>query len=286
MKKNLMIITCLALFSGLCANAAPSKKNKSHVKIPDGYVFIPQGSVVIDDTEHTVSAFIMAKHEVTNKQYREFLNHLKTSGRNDDYAIAMVDTTVWDIPNSYLEPFKTHYFSHPAYDNYPVVGVSYEGALLYCKWQFEQLKDYGLAIEMGLPQRVQWVYAASGGLKGTKYPWGGPYLLDSKGKQQCNYKVIGDERISHKSEDGTYRIETGKRKGDVIITNVVGAYPKNAFGLFDMSGNVAEMTAEKGLACGGSWYSPGYDVRIFSTSTYKKADAFTGFRPVGTFVKL
>jgi len=281
MKKILFF--SLIVFAGLIATATQTGKKRSKMKMPDGFVFIPQGMITIDSIEYKIDAFMMAKHEVTNKQYRDFLNDLK-AGNNDD-AIAMIDTSVWDFPNSYCEPLKVHYFSHPAYDNYPVVGVSYEGAVLYCNWLTQKTKADGHDIQFYLPSRAQWIYAASGGMRHTVYPWPGPYLTDMKRMcKLCNYASIGDERISKNPSDETFRIEGGSRNPDgVLITSIVGSYPKNSFGLYDMSGNVAEMTSEKGLACGGSWNSPGYDVRIFSTSNYNKADAFTGFRPMAVF---
>jgi len=49
-------------------------------------------------------------------------------------------------------------------------------------------------------------------------------------------------------------------------------------GLYNMSGNVAEMIQEKGIACGGGWRSCGYDVQITSTEKYDHSDVDLGFR--------
>lgn len=56
-------------------------------------------------------------------------------------------------------------------------------------------------------------------------------------------------------------------------------YP-NDWGLYNMSGNVAEMISEKGIAMGGSWHDTGYDVRTESAQSYTDASPLIGFRPV------
>jgi formylglycine-generating enzyme required for sulfatase activity len=66
------------------------------------------------------------------------------------------------------------------------------------------------------------------------------------------------------------------------VTAPVNSYAPNALGIYNLNGNVAEMTSEA-LACGGSWSSPGYDVRNESTVSLEGATPTIGFRPVLTF---
>jgi formylglycine-generating enzyme required for sulfatase activity len=112
----------------------------------------------------------------------------------------------------------------------------------------------------------------------------------------CNYRPVGDERITaiadtSKDKFGVMNtFEVVKNKiGDSYIglsytddggtyTVPVTAYDPNGYGLYNMSGNVAEMVSEKGIARGGSWASTGFDVRIKSEQKFENTSPEIGFR--------
>lgn len=100
----------------------------------------------------TVSSFYMDETEVANIDYREYLFWLeKTFGENmpEVYNNALPDTLVWREELSYNEPYVETYFRHPAYDSYPVVGVSWVQANEYCKWRTDRVNEM-LLIEKGI----------------------------------------------------------------------------------------------------------------------------------------
>ncbi len=68
-------------------------------------------------------------------------------------------------------------------------------------------------------------------------------------------------------------------KGHPILSPINAFYP-NSFGLYNMCGNVAEMIEETGVAKGGSFQDPAYQVRISSEKSYSKPQADIGFRVV------
>jgi hypothetical protein len=112
----------------------------------------------------------------------------------------------------------------------------------------------------------------------------------------CNYRPVGDERIKAVADTSMDKygvmntFEVVKNKiGDSYIglsyiddggtyTVPVTAYDPNGYGLYNMSGNVAEMVSEKGIARGGSWGSTGYDVRIASKIEFEELSCEVGFR--------
>src|SRR5690242_6046905 len=98
------------------------------------------------------------------------------------------DTLVWvrDFAYSYNEPMAKQYYSHPAFGNYPVVGVNWKQATAFCEWRTQTLNSWligkkrSIETDFRLPTEAQWEYAARGGRSQSPYPWGGPYLRNRK----------------------------------------------------------------------------------------------------------
>lgn len=145
------------------------------------------------------------------------------------------DTTAWvnDFENSYNEPYVRLYFSHGGYNDYPVVGVSWEQANAFANWRTDYLRrslgKEGVYVEpYRLPTEAEWEYAARAGVNENKYPWEGDLTMsDDKGCFYANFKP----------QEGNYS------KDGQVITSRVGTYAPNDFGLYDMAGNVSEWTS-------------------------------------------
>jgi sulfatase modifying factor 1 len=145
------------------------------------------------------------------------------------------DTVCWvrDYAYSYNEPMAKQYFSHPAYGNYPVVGVTWKQATAFCEWRTHYLNAYleskkrTAESDFRLPTEAQWEYAARGGRSQSPYPWGGPYLRNRKGCLLANFKP---GRGNYPEDGGLYTVRAD-------------AYWPNDFGLYNMAGNVAEWTS-------------------------------------------
>lgn len=100
----------------------------------------------------TVSSFYMDETEVSNIDYREYLDWLERvygGSYPEVIAKALPDTLVWREELSYNEPFVENYFRHPSYDGYPVVGVNWLQANEYCKWRTDRVNEM-LLIEKGI----------------------------------------------------------------------------------------------------------------------------------------
>ncbi len=144
------------------------------------------------------------------------------------------DTLVWkrDFSYSYNDPMTKKYFSHPAYGNYPVVGVTWKQAVAFCNWRTHKQNSFldknQMAIESDfrLPSEAEWEYAARGGLSNSMFPWGNYYARNKKGCLLANFKPGRGDYV----EDGA------------LYTVKVDAYWPNDYGLYNMAGNVAEWT--------------------------------------------
>ncbi len=99
----------------------------------------------------TVSSFYMDQSEVSNLDYLEYI-HWLTRVYGSEYpemiTRALPDTTVWRSSLSYNEPMVEIYFRHPAYRDYPVVGVSWLQANDYALWRSDRVNEM-LLVEAG-----------------------------------------------------------------------------------------------------------------------------------------
>lgn len=146
------------------------------------------------------------------------------------------DTLVWvrDFTYSYNEPWTLKYFHHPAFYEYPVVGVTWEQANAFCHWRTENKKTMLASYKIlpihdyRLPTEAEWEYAARGGKMNNKYPWGNYYTSNEKGCYMANFKPLRGNYVA------TSHYTTKSMK--------VGSFDPNDFGLYDMAGNVAEWT--------------------------------------------
>ena len=215
-----------------------------------------------------------------------------------------------DYVYSHEETEAEFNFIHEVYDDYPVVGITWEQANAFCHWRTHVmnrfLKAHGepLLPDFRLPTETEWEYAARGGLGLSPYPWGGPYTRNMKGCFLANFKPL---RGNYSADGGHKAIEVKK-------------YNPNNYGLYDMSGNVAEWTStvfdetsssytndmdgdnsnlsgnfnidgEKGpierkVIRGGSWKDIAYYIQT-STRDYEYANestSYIGFRCVMDFL--
>lgn len=214
------------------------------------------------------------------------------------------DTLVWmrDFSYSYNEPMTRRYFNHPAFGNYPVVGVTWKQAVAFCHWrthiQNRHLNQRNVALEgeYRLPSEAEWEYAARGGRTNAMYPWGSYYPRNKKGCLLANFKP----GRGNYAEDGAF------------YTMPANAYWPNDYGLYNMAGNVAEWTGsyfyegaynfvsdmspdirydaketdnpreKRKVVRGGSWKDIAYMMQV-STRNYEYQDtakSYIGFRCV------
>jgi sulfatase modifying factor 1 len=169
-----------------------------------------------------VSEFFIGRFPVTNDEYARFVRAtghpapairdlpLVAIGGRDSLFRELALPYVWEND----QPPAGH-------GNHPVVLVQFDDALDYCRWLSQVLER-----TVRLPTEAEWERAARGGTDGQRYPWGND--IDAS---RCNFLIDP---------------ATKRQRG----TRPTGTYPPNAYGLYDVCGNVWEWVAD--------WYNPDY----------------------------
>jgi gliding motility-associated lipoprotein GldJ len=355
-KTGLILATTLMIFScnksttnksSLTGLAFNDPKNGNYVKgnagndqkPPLGMVAVEGGSFTMGQVQDDVMfdwnttpkklhvrSFFMDEAEVTNSEYFLYVQYTKDvfppseDNYKNIYPSVLPDTLVWRKSLGNTDILSENYFRHPAYADYPVVGVSWLQANEYCKWRtnvvnLKTLIDKGYiknifeidsisnffdtdvfladdarlfegdttVYKRGVPNRVvrkrgdprpergafqgrkitqadgvltqrfrlpteaEWEFAAKANVENReynnirgrkKYAWDGKY---TRAKEK-RYK--GDQLANFKQGNGEYSGLSGWSSDGADIPNKIKSYPANAFGLYDMSGNVAEWVAD------------------------------------------
>ena len=245
------LLVCILFFLLLLAIAPPSFAANT---CPEGMLFISGGTFRMgaDSLKFpeersapnvSVSSFCIDAHEITNAEFAKFVkatdyktvaeiplskeefpdlpDEQRLAGslvfqppKEDAQQVAFLSWWSWTVGANWQHPFGEN-SSIKGKDNYPVVHIAYKDAEAYAKW-----------INKSIPTEAQWEYAARGGLDGATYAWGDQYSEKKANTWQgifpfFNTKADGYKGLAH-----------------------VGSFPPNGYGLYDITGNVWEWTAD------------------------------------------
>lgn len=216
-----------------------------------GMAYIPAGEFLLgsDDEESwesdgekvrlrvRVESFYLDKYAVTNAQFHAFVEATGYETEAEKYGWSFVfhllagDVAKGDIvgvpePTPWWYGVRGADWRHPEGKDsglsgrldHPVVHVTWNDALAYARWAGKRL-----------PTEAEWEYAAAGGVTDRKYPWGSE--LHQDGKHHCNIWQ-GEFPHLNTAEDG------------YVGTAPVDRFEPNAFGLYNMAGNVWEWSSD------------------------------------------
>ncbi|HEX4875563.1 MAG TPA: SUMF1/EgtB/PvdO family nonheme iron enzyme [Chitinophagaceae bacterium] len=261
--------------------------------------------------QKSVSSFFLAKFEVRNKDYRQFVHYVRDSivhsflghfikdgnSRRIDWAAVInwkderldplmlvpeerifgrkeldvtklcyqlssgekipvyPDTLVWirDFAYSYNEPMTKRYYSHPAFGNYPVVGVNQLQAMAYCDWKSREwnnalaaMNESSFRFEVRLPGSDEWEYAAQ-----AHYP-----LSVTDTTQTKSYSSVINDNQRTKNNGFSYNFGKFFTLDSLLIKSYYNdgffytapgnTYKPDSSGFYNLIGNVAEWTSTRG----------------------------------------
>ena len=268
-----------------------------------------------------IRSFFMDETEVTNSEYFLYVQYIKDVFPPSEekykhiYSSVLPDTLVWRKSLGNTDILSENYLRHPAYADYPVVGVSWLQANKYCKWRtdavnLKKLIDKGyiknifendsirnffdtevfladsenlfdgdttvyqrgirsrgsvknakgsfqgrkitqadgvLQQKYRLPTEAEWEFAAKANIENREYNnirGRKKYTWNSKYSRETAKRNRGDQLANFKQGKGSYSGLSGWSSDGSDIPIKVKSYPPNAFGLYDMSGNVSEWVAD------------------------------------------
>lgn len=221
--------------------------------------------------------------EISNLDWKEYSYWLKNmyGDNSKEYKSCFPDSTVW--LTSIYEQVAKSYFKHPAYLEFPIVGITYEQAVAYCEWRSIQVNymlylkqnklDYRpRADTVGIVQIYKYRLL-------TKEEWEAIAALGFSPKTK---KKIASKRNYNPN---VYNLIYPKHEG-MYASNAVNLHAtaevkslwENAIGCYHIFGNVAEMTNKKGIAKGGAWLHNVNDVFVDKDFYYKGAQNWVGIR--------
>ncbi len=253
------------------------------------------------------------QNEISNIHYLEFLHYIKIDSTKDYYLQSLPDTTL--IISEHVQIKDTTftneiYLRYPKTRKFPVVGITYEQASDYCEWRTamvkkllaekEELDTTQYAIQYRLPTLEEWIKIAIANdydftfrkdmFRNLTKATMSRKTLKSIAKEN-DFDLSGKEYeiflIEYLKLHPIHFVDNLAYKGDdKRLSKAINHYfPSSSRDydeqkpqIYDIRGNVSEMTSTKGIAKGGNWQSAEGEISVWDNVKYDKPSALIGFR--------
>ena len=227
-----------------------------------------------------VDEFYISKYEVSNLDYLTYLHYLSKKSP-EKHSGALPDTLVGRELLRYCDPYVDYYLRHPAYRDFPLVGITPDQADKFCIWLTglynQSPKRKFNKVFFRLPRLEEWAYAASGKNEISHFGWEGKHLMKND-ELLANFLYVPQIAIKE-NENNIDRVNDGYENYE---TSPVKSYKPNAFGLYNMQGNVSELIFDRNISMGGSFSSTGFYLQnfIYRSIEQNSPSSQIGFRIV------
>lgn len=211
----------------------------------------------------------IGQFEVSNSLYLNFITDLKAKNKTEELNIARVDSSGWIASEPKVEGFVKTYHKDKQYVELPVVNISYEAAMLFCKWLTETYNGFAEKkfsnVTFTLPTEKEWLMGANNTTGDAMYATGAELRKEHR-LPLANYRRTD---IPSYADGNSFMAD---------IMAPVKSYWPNEKGTYNMSGNAAEMILEKGVTKGGSFMDVEEGLKLSSKGTYTHSSSKIGFR--------
>lgn len=304
MKISILSTTVLSLM--VVASCYSQKSLKQQSK---GVLRTPPGTIEISENN------FVDKTELTNISYKEYMAYLRLNygTQSSEYKSALPDTTVWSKLSPHYAYLDTIYWKSPAFDDYPLVGVSYHQAMGYSKWRSDRVMEVYL-IDRGIlkprmaknPDEIFTIEKYFRGqhlnikpdpsfpyypeytlMDSTSYSLALEYALQNNAKA---YKACKDDACfkNNAIEDNCFEHKKNVSKKypySIYPTNIANCTECNQTYIVHLNGNVREITAHDKIFFGKSFKDNCNKPNNICIQDTNLVNCFTGFRNKCTYKK-
>ncbi|GAB5526840.1 MAG: hypothetical protein Roseis2KO_47120 [Roseivirga sp.] len=218
--------------------------------------------------------------EVSGLMYKTYLEDLESShGEGSvEYSEKLPDFKKWELvfPEMTQQEIMTRFFDTDDFALVPIIAISYEQAVAFCDWRTQQFKKE--LSKMSAEDRAQFPQDFRFRLPTAKEWARIRFMTQPKGVAKNIQKITAGTAKAYKLKKNTLLHENPKLSH--IYTEIDGK-----LAMYNLFNNVAEMTAEKGVAMGGSWQKGNETKRFDQKFSYEEAQAWLGFRCIFEILK-